>query len=105
MQGQNWNAHHLDNHIEEAMRLTRAVSDSLAAIKGNVSRIEEALRRLLKTPMFERKEGKVRSCQLRLRWSLRLGTVSAAYWTAWYLPHPVLSTASSSEHVTVACKW
>ena len=60
VQGLNWNAHHLDIHIEEAMRLTRVVSDSLAAIKGNVSRVEEALRRLLKNPMFERKEGKVR---------------------------------------------
>ncbi len=59
-QGLTWNAHHLDNHIEEAMRLTRVVSDTLAAIKGNVGRIEEALRRLLKAPMFERKEGKVR---------------------------------------------
>ena len=60
VQGLNWNAHHLDNHIEEAMRLTRVVSETLAAIKGNVDHIEEALRRLLKAPMFERKEGKVR---------------------------------------------
>ena len=59
-QGLNWNAHHLDGHIEEVMRLTRVVSDTLAAIKGNVSRIEEALKRLLKAPMFERKDGKVR---------------------------------------------
>ena len=60
LQGLNWNAHHLDSHIEEAMRLTRVVSDTLATVKGNIGRIEDALRRLLKGPMFERKEGKVR---------------------------------------------
>ena len=58
-QGLNWNAHHLDAHITEAMRLTRVVSDTLATVKGNVGRIDDILRRLLKHPMFERKEGKV----------------------------------------------
>ena len=67
LQGLNWNAHHLDSHIEEAMRLTRVVSDTLGTVKGNIGRIEDALRRLLKTPMFERKEGKVRLCDVVTR--------------------------------------
>lgn len=65
----NWNSHHIDDYIMEVMALVRDVNETLATIKGNVKRTAEVLAGWVANPMFDRKEGKVRTyivCVLRL---------------------------------------
>lgn len=57
----NWNSHHIDDYIMEVMALVRDVNETLATIKGNVKRTAEVLAGWVANPMFDRKEGKVRT--------------------------------------------
>ena len=61
MQTLNWNSHHIDDYIMEVMVLVRDVNETLATIKGNVKRTSEVLAGWVANPMFDRKEGKVRT--------------------------------------------
>lgn len=58
----NWNSLRIDDQILEVMALVRDVNETLSAIKATVSSTQKILADWLATPMFDRKEGKVRCC-------------------------------------------
>lgn len=58
----NWNSHKIDSYIADVMTQVKDISKTLATLKGNVEATKAILAKWSASIMFERKEGKVYSC-------------------------------------------